>query len=103
MSPVRALIQSTVMLFALCAARAAIAADEESTTLSGKMFADLSNISLKNDGVDQPSSGTGIDVKRFYFGVLHNFDKTWAVNLTTDFNYVSNDGETQLYVKKAYV
>jgi len=103
MTPACALIRSTLALFALCAATAAVAADEESTTLSGKMFADLSNLSLKNDGVEQPASGTGLDVKRFYFGVLHNFDKTWAVNLTTDFNYVGNDGETQLYVKKVYV
>jgi hypothetical protein len=27
----------------------------------------------------------------------------WSANLTTDFNYVSNDSETQLYVKKAYL
>src|SRR5262249_49736544 len=81
----------------------AYGADEESTTISGKMFGDLSNTSLKNDGVDQASSGTAVDVKRFYFGATHNFDQTWAVNFTSDFNYVGNDGETNLYVKKAYV
>lgn len=102
MSTTRVLLQSAITLAVAIAATAAQAQDE-STTLSGKMFGDFSNISLKNDGVSQPSSGTGIDVKRFYFGVLHTFDKTWAVNLTTDFNYVGNDGETNLYVKKAYV
>jgi hypothetical protein len=102
MSTTRVLLQSAITLAVAIAATAARAADEESTTLSVKMFGDFTHASLENDGVDQPASGTGIDVKRFYFGVLHNFDKTWAVNLTTDFNYVSNDGETQIYVKKAY-
>ncbi|HEU4593171.1 MAG TPA: porin, partial [Steroidobacteraceae bacterium] len=42
-------------------------------------------------------------VKRFYLGVTHTFDDVWSANVTSDFNYVSNDGETQIYVKKAYV
>jgi hypothetical protein len=81
----------------------AAAADEESTSLSGKMFADFSNIDAKNDGAKTAATGTGIDVKRFYLGVTHNFDKVWSVNVTTDFNYVSNDSETQVYIKKAFV
>ena len=86
-------------LFALPAA----AAGEESTTVSGKMFADLTHLDLQNDGVDSAANGTGIDVKRFYLGVTHNFDDIWAVNVTTDFNYVSNDSETQVFIKKAYL
>ena len=27
----------------------------------------------------------------------------WSANVTTDFNYVSNDSETQVYIKKAYL
>jgi hypothetical protein len=42
-------------------------------------------------------------VKRFYLGVDHKFNDVWSANLTTDFNYVSNDGETNLFVKKAYL
>ncbi len=87
----------------MLAALPAAAADEESTSLAGKMFVDLTHLQLKNDGVKQASSGTGADVKRFYVGVTHNFDKVWSVNVTTDFNYVSNDGETQVFVKKAFV
>ncbi len=79
------------------------AADEESTTLSGKMFVDLTNIDLKNDDVKTAASGTGIDVKRFYLGATHNFDKVWSVNVTTDFNYVSADSKTQVFIKKAFV
>jgi hypothetical protein len=40
-------------------------------------------------------------VKRFYLGVDHKFNDVWSANLTTDFNYVSGDGETNLLVKKA--
>jgi Phosphate-selective porin O and P len=89
----------------LCALNAvpALAASEESTTISGKMFADFSNLDLTNDGVNSAANGTGIDVKRFYLGATHKFDEIWSVNVTTDFNYVSNDNETQVYIKKAYV
>ena len=80
----------------------AVAADD-STTISGKVFADLTHYSASNDGVESSSNGTGLDVKRFYLGVAHTFDDTWSMNLTTDFNYVGNDGETQLFVKKAWV
>jgi hypothetical protein len=82
----------------------AVAADSgESTTISGKIYADFTNIDLTNNGVNSPANGTGIDVKRFYLGATHNFDDIWSANLTTDFNYVSNDSETQLYVKKAFI
>jgi hypothetical protein len=88
---------------AALAASSASAANEESTAISGKMFADLSNLDLTNDGVDSAANGTGIDVKRFYVGIGHTFDDVWSANVTTDFNYVSNDGETQVFIKKAYL
>jgi hypothetical protein len=60
--------------------------------------------------VKNAASGFGLDVKRFYLILDHTFDETWSANLTTDFNYVTNDptkigysGETQLFIKKAYV
>lgn len=83
------------------AASAALA--DESTTVGGKMFLDVTNYDLRNDGVDSAANGFGVDVKRFYLSVTHKFDDTWSANLTSDFNYVGNDGETQIYVKKAYV
>lgn len=74
------------------------------TSLSGKMYFDFSNISQKNSDTGKTdASGTGLDVKRFYLGVTHKFNDIWSANLTTDFSYVSNDGETNLFVKKAYV
>jgi hypothetical protein len=53
--------------------------------------------------VESTANGTGIDVKRLYLGATHNFDDVWSVNVTTDFNYVANDSETQVYIKKAYL
>ena len=74
------------------------------TRFSGKMFFDFSNIDQKNSDTGKTdASGTGLDVKRFYLGVDHQFNVFWSANLTTDFNYVSSDGETNLFVKKAYV
>lgn len=80
-----------------------MASADESTVVNGKMFADVTSFDLSNDGVDSAANGFGIDVKRFYLGVTHNFDDIWSVNITSDFNYVGNDGETQIYVKKGYV
>lgn len=74
------------------------------TRFSGKMYFDFSNIDQKNSDTGKTdASGTGLDVKRFYLGVDHKFNDIWSANLTTDFNYVSGDGETNLFVKKAYV
>lgn len=74
------------------------------TSLSGKMYVDFTNISQKNSDTGKTNaSGTGVDVKRFYLSVDHKFDDIWSANLTTDFNYASNIGQTSLFVKKAYV
>ena len=76
----------------------------DNTTIGGKMYFDYSTIDQTNSKAGKtPASGTGIDVKRFYLSVTHQFDDIWSANLTTDFNYVSNDSETNLFVKKAYV
>lgn len=99
----KTLVAPIASVLAIALAGPALAADGESTVIGGKMFADFSNIDLKNDGVESTANGTGIDVKRFYLGATHNFDDIWSVNITTDFNYVANDNETQLYVKKAYL
>lgn len=88
-----------------------------STTVGGKIFADMSHISAQNDGADASSTGSGIDVKRFYLTVDHDFTDMWSANLTTDFNLSTCSGTdstgaalktcssttNQVYVKKAYV
>lgn len=100
---IKKFVAPVASLLAIAVAGPALAADGESTIIAGRMFADFSNIDLKNDGVESAANGTGIDVKRFYLAVTHNFDDIWSVNVTSDFNYVANDGETQLFIKKAYL
>jgi len=74
------------------------------TKLSGRMYFDFTSIDDKNSDTGKTDkSGIGLDVKRFYLGVDHKFDDIWSASLTTDFNYSSSDGQTSLFVKKAYV
>ncbi|MGA9855140.1 MAG: carbohydrate porin [Gammaproteobacteria bacterium] len=73
------------------------------TTIGGTMFTDWSYQSQYTNGAPTNNAGTGVDVKRFYLIVDHQFDDVWSANITTDFNYVSTDKETQLFDKKAYV
>ncbi|HET7570951.1 MAG TPA: carbohydrate porin [Gammaproteobacteria bacterium] len=75
----------------------------DSTTVHGEMFTDFSWLEQQQDGQDTNLSGYGLDVKRFYLGAEHIFDDTWSADITADFNYKRQDGETQVYVKKAYV
>jgi hypothetical protein len=73
------------------------------TTIGGKAYIDLTEKEQKKNGVKNASTGAGLDVTRFYFSVTHKFNDTWSANLTTDFNFTSATGETQLFVKKAYL
>ncbi len=75
----------------------------ENTTIGGKAFIDLTSLDQKAAGVKTAASGFGLDVSRFYLVANHTFDSIWSANLTTDFNYVSADSETQLFIKKAYL
>ena len=96
-------LSAAVVIACAIGGGAARAADPGQTTVGGKGFFDVTSIDETSNGVKTDASGIGLDVKRFYIAVDHGFDKTWAANITTDFNYVSNDSETQLFVKKAYV
>ena len=73
------------------------------TTVGGRLFIDISDISQKKNGVATAKQGVGLDVTRGYVSVTHNFDEVWSGNITTDFNYISTDSETQLFIKKAYL
>ena len=74
-----------------------------STKISGTSFIDFTNIDQTKNGSKTDASGSGLDVKRFYLSIDHKFNDIWSANLTTDFNYTSVTGETQLFVKKAYL
>ena len=85
-------------------AEAKQATSQSSTTVSGKMYIDVSNIDAETAaGTKLSTSGTGLDVKRFYFGVTHVFDSMWSANINTDSAYSSTTGVTNLFIKTAYV
>jgi len=73
------------------------------TKVGGTIFADLSHIDNRNDGVRNAQSGTDYDIKRFYITVDHKFNDMFSANLTTDFTYDSTTKATQLFVKRAYL
>ena len=75
----------------------------DNTVVSGRMYYDLSNIEQKNNGVKVPATGTGFDIKRLYIGIDHKFNDTYSANVTTDMQYSSAVGATELYLKKAYL
>lgn len=79
------------------------AAWADNTKISGTMYTDFTNIDQTSNGTKTDASGNGLDVKRFYLSIDHKFNDIWSANLTTDFNYTSVTGETQLFVKKAYL
>ncbi|HUJ45361.1 MAG TPA: hypothetical protein VLW52_17325 [Opitutaceae bacterium] len=79
-------------------------ASQSMTVVSGKMYIDVSNIDAETaSGSKLSTSGTGLDVKRFYFGVTHVFDGMWSANINTDSAYSSATGATNLFIKTAYV
>jgi hypothetical protein len=75
----------------------------DNTQVSGRMYFDLTALDQKSNGVKVPPTGVGFDIKRFYIGVDHRFNDTWSANVTTDVAYLSADGLTQVYIKKAYL
>jgi hypothetical protein len=77
----------------------------DNTSISGRMYYDLTNINHESNGVKTglKDNGASFDIKRFYLGVDHKFNDTFSANLTTDFQWSSSVGATELYIKKAYL
>jgi hypothetical protein len=95
---------AAVMLAAAAGANAQSWADN--TMVSGRIYADVTDLSVKTNGTKQASSGFGTDVKRFYLSVDHKFNDIWNVDVTTDFttsNFGSSTNLTTVYIKKAYL
>jgi hypothetical protein len=91
-------------LLVSCAGTAAVAADSgSSTTVGGQAFLDISQISQQQNGVDVPPTGTGFDAKRFYLSVDHKFDAVWSANLTSDAQFDSTSGVTEVFIKRLYL
>lgn len=93
----------TAAATAIAIGATSLAAQAADTKVGGKMYFDLTDKTEKIGGGKTDNSGYGVDVPRFYLAVDSKFDDTWSANLTTDFNYSSTDGKSQLFVKKAYI
>ncbi len=74
------------------------------TVISGKLYIDVSSISAKNAaGATVDPSGFGLDVKRFYLDVNHQFDSVWSADIKTDASYSSGTGTVAPFIKTAFV
>jgi hypothetical protein len=60
----------------------------DSTTVSGRMYFNVSTLDTKSNGVKPAgagsNNGTGFNIKRFYLGVDHIFSPIFAANVTMD-------------------
>lgn len=96
------------------AVKSAVAANKPKapdTVVSGRVYADISNISQSPS--PNAKNGTGFDIKRTYLGVDHKFNDTYSANVTVDFTAnVNGNGNNAngiagttaaAYVKKAYL
>jgi len=99
----------------------------DSTSVSGRMYFNFSNVDTKVNGLKPTGAGsvngTGFNIKRFYLGVDHTFSPIFAANVTMDVSNVvgqtSNTNFTStgtpagtnlpglvgkgFYIKKAYL
>jgi len=77
----------------------------ENTSISGRMYYDVTSISNITNGVKGPGGGNGtnFDIKRFYVGIDHIFNDMFSANVTTDTTYDSGTANGQIYLKKAYL
>jgi len=75
------------------------------TSISGRMYFDLTNIDNQANGSRVPGNGNGtnFDIKRFYIGIDHTFNSIFSANVTTDVTYDGSTGAGQIYLKKAYL
>jgi hypothetical protein len=77
---------------------------QAATTINGTVFADASHKENKDQatGAKSSDSGNGVDVKRFYFTVTHEFDSVWSAQFQSD---IGDQGARRydIFVKKAYV
>jgi len=74
------------------------------TTIGGRLYADLSSKEIKDKGtgVKSNDSGVGVDVKRFYFTVTHDFNATWSAQFQSDIGDVGAR-RYDVFVKKAFL
>jgi hypothetical protein len=72
------------------------------TSFGFRFFGDVTSKEIKDKGtgVKSSDSGTGIDVKRFYFTATHAFDAKWSAQFQSDIGDVGAK-RYDVFVKKA--
>ena len=74
------------------------------TKIQGRFFGDFTDKQNENKGTGAKSSdsGIGLDVKRFYFTVSHDFNETWSAQFQSD---IGDQGARRydVFVKKAFI
>jgi hypothetical protein len=74
------------------------------TTIGGRVYADATQKENKDEGKGTKSSdsGVGVDLKRFYFTLTHDFDSKWMAQFQSD---IGDQGAKRydVFVKKAYI
>jgi hypothetical protein len=74
------------------------------TKIGGRFYGDFTSKENENEGTGAKSSdsGTGLDIKRFYFTLTHEFSEKWATQFQTD---IGDQGARRydVFVKKAYI
>jgi len=76
------------------------------TKIGGRVYADLTSkeIEDKGTGIKSADSGVGVDVKRFYFTVTHDFNAVWAAQFQSDIgDKPTGSRRYDVFVKKAYI
>jgi hypothetical protein len=61
----------------------------DNTSITGRMYFNVSHIDQSSDGVTVGRS-TAFDIKRLYLGVDHKFNDVFSANLTTDVSLIAN-------------
>ncbi len=89
------------ILAALLPVTAVAASTPGDTTVSTKLFINASD--LQYDGVQSDDQGWGVDLKRFYIDVDHQFGARWSARVTTDVQWARNSDPTDLWFKHAYL
>ncbi len=104
---------AAAILFAASAAPASAAGWWEDTSVSGRMYYDLTNLDMTTHTYDavaghyvpsnSSNNGFSFDIKRFYVGIDHKFNDIFSGDITTDTQYLSSTGNSEIYIKKAYL
>lgn len=86
--------------------KAAAPAAFPATKIGGRVYADISSkeIEDKGTGVKSADSGVGVDVKRFYFTLTHDFNAVWSAQFQSDIgDKPTGSRRYDVFVKKAYI